>query len=79
MKAIAIGSKYALKTKNKRERYGRFYDEDNIYYYKILIGGVNFGITCVTNIEERMDDKFYGVYGNTRPSDGITNQYNRRG
>lgn len=58
-KAVALGSKYAL---NNNTNFGKFYDNENIYYYKILNEN-NFGIIDVFGIEEIKEviDK-YGKY-----------------
>ena len=60
-KAIAIGSKYALLAKRKKQKYGTFYDEENFYYFKIIPYTDNFGIDKVKVIKNKMEEKYYGA------------------
>ena len=58
-KAIAIGSKFALKANCNKEIRGIFRDEEYTYYFKLINNTDNFGIINVEKIEDRKDDLYY--------------------
>lgn len=74
-KAIALGSKETLKTKKRRLRTGYVYDEDYVYYFKILYGTYNFGITDVELIESKLEVITNGNNKNIRVNGRIIKEY----
>ena len=78
-KAVAIGSKYALLANRKKQKYANFYDEEYMYYFRIIPYTDNFGIFEANKIKNEMEEKIYGIYRNIRPNDRIIAKYNKRG